>query len=263
MAFDHKDIDKNNIIEDYLLGNLSDEDETEFEEHLLYCESCREKYRQQEKLLQTMEYSLSKSTEYPSIAPHMKKTTTWMMLSRVAAVIIILSGLAFIFFQIAHRSVHPKTVHIPLPSEAKQDTDIAFIGEQAKTAESDSRQISKKHDSIGETDMLAQVFETMPVFENAVHSVFRSSGVEVINPADSSVYLTGEAIVFNWRTDSKPEAILVIRNNRGEVIATETASPPVRYMLQNPGLYYWQLMLKDESVFTGKLLIFSSSGKGE
>jgi hypothetical protein len=261
MAFDHKDIDNNNLVEDYLLGNLSDEDETEFEEHLLHCESCREKCLQQEKILQSMEYSLSKGTEHASIIPRLKKATPWMILGRVAAAIILLSGLALIFFQIAHRSIHPKTVHIPLPNEAKQDTDITFNGEQIKASESDSRQINKKKDSKGETDVLAQVFETMPVFENAVHSTFRGSGVEVIHPADSSVYLTGETIIFNWRNDSKPEATLIIRNNRGGVMATETASPPIGYILHDPGLYYWQLMWKDEAVFTGKLLIYSSPGK--
>lgn len=48
---------------------------------------------------------------------------------------------------------------------------------------------------------------------------------------------------------------LVIKNNRGETILKETGSPPVIKQLNKPGLFYWHLMVNNDIIYTGKIVV--------
>ena len=51
----HKEIEEKGYIEMYLLKKLSPEEETAFEEHLLYCSDCRNELQRLEEIIKGIE----------------------------------------------------------------------------------------------------------------------------------------------------------------------------------------------------------------
>jgi hypothetical protein len=101
---------------------------------------------------------------------------------------------------------------------------------------------------------LAETFQPLAVYENALMSEVRSEALTVVRPATGRRYSSMDSLVFEWKADMPLS--LVIFNNKGDMIfENEVRTPYIFEEALQEGLYYWQLETPDESLFTGKFLI--------
>lgn len=97
MNYSHDEIEKRNLIEEYLLGRLSEVEETALEEHMLQCKSCRDKCMQMEQVIDVLKssYAAGKTLQTTTTA---KRHIGWLALSlRIAAVFVLVAGIAIIY----------------------------------------------------------------------------------------------------------------------------------------------------------------------
>jgi hypothetical protein len=98
-------------------------------------------------------------------------------------------------------------------------------------------------------------YEPSPVLENAIGEIVRGATVSVKTPAVSDVYKKYDTIIFNWTIPDHTSARFVLKNNRGTTLVNENEFPPVRKHLNSEGLYYWQLIIDNDVIYTGKFIV--------
>ncbi|MFO7368932.1 MAG: zf-HC2 domain-containing protein [Bacteroidales bacterium] len=265
MDFSHDEIEKRNLIEEYLLGRLSEEEETALEEHLLQCESCRDKCLQTEQVINALKSSQAadKTFQTPSAA---KRHIGWLAISlRIAAVFVLVAGIAILYNKTKD---HPgeialqtnpvmvdtlnktgdDTIKQNAPKESRYETSS-----QARTAEAknENRDITARV----KDEWIAAAYRPSPVFEQAIGNAVRGKALKVIAPADSAVFSNNTTVVFNWENPEDKKMALLVRKNTGKSVFKQVVLPPYALDVEDPGLYYWQLLEGDQVVHTGKFLV--------
>ncbi|MBN2813499.1 MAG: zf-HC2 domain-containing protein, partial [Bacteroidales bacterium] len=147
MNFSHDEIEKRNLIEEYLLGRLSEEEETALEEHMLQCESCREKCLQTEQVINALKSSRVADTtlQTPTAA---KRHIGWLVISlRIAAVFVLVAGIAIIYIKTKD---HPGKITL--------QTNPVMVDTLNKTSEETIKQ-NAPEESHSETSTQARVAE--------------------------------------------------------------------------------------------------------
>jgi hypothetical protein len=260
MTFDHEYISKNNLIEDYLLGILPEEDEGAFEEHLLTCEVCRTKLLQTEKILDGLkhiagEFPVRRIPEAGKI-----KNPSFSKFLRIAAIVLfaaLIPGL-YVYIKNSTRISENKVANRDEITQ-KGPSSVVDSTEETGKQKTDIKTITPKQANKSEfsKDTLLQylAYEPSPVMENAIGEMVRGANVSVRTPAISDVFKKNETIVFNWIIPDRSSARFVLKNNRGTTLVNENVFPPVRKHLKEAGLYYWQLIIDDDVIYTGKIIV--------
>lgn len=98
-------------------------------------------------------------------------------------------------------------------------------------------------------------FKPLPYLEEIITDVYRSDSIRLISPAIGAV--CDHEITFQWEGTAGETVSLIILNNLGEEQYRETTSDQQWVCNKNlsPGLYYWKLETEDELLKVGKFLI--------
>jgi len=260
MTFDHEYINDNNLIEDYLLGVLPEEVEAAFEEHLLTCEICRTRLLQTEKVLDGLKQTAGEF-QYKKIPEAGKITNTSISIFlRIAAIVLFVALIPGLYIYIKNSSrISAGKVADRNEIIQTEPLSVADSTEEISERKTEINTITPKQENNYEfsKDTLLKyiAYEPFPVLENAIGEMVRGATVSVKTPAVSDVYRKNDTIIFNWIIPDRPSVWFVLKNNRGTTLVNENAFPPVRKHLNRAGLYYWQLIIDNDVIYTGKFIV--------
>ncbi len=248
---EHSYIIKNDIIDKYILYQLTAEQESELEEHLLFCEECSETYEKRRTVIAIIKNELPKEIMLREKISNKRKiiSVKSFFFLKIAASVIIIFSLT--------------RLCINLFSEKEQHNEAEII--EYKTEDS---MVEKKTDSISENKIiknrekqnniqLAETFNPLPEFENFIKNPVRSENLKVLLPKLNSKFKINETIRIEWEFEAFDSLIFVVFDNKAKLIFEKRIASNYIF-LQNlkPGLYYWQLETLEEALFTGKFSIW-------
>ena len=265
MKLNHKQIEDREVIENYILGKLDKKYELAFEEHMLICEECRRKCELLENILDASESKLK--DESKSVDHSQKSKLNSILFSdrmlRIAAALVVLISITYLIFNSRKPSLIAEKETLSVDSTDKITVSKILSEDSTDTYPSkvstDNKQDKLLQENIRKQEdiVLARLYEPSPVFENATQEQWRSTGIIVQSPIDSIMYSKGENIEFIWQYKLQNNIIIILRDNKGKAILTEEVVSGYERKIESPGLYYWQLMIEDEIIYTGKFSIDS------
>ncbi len=253
MKLNHSKIKEKDMIENYVLGKLNAEEESAFEEHILNCAECRRKCELLETIITGSEHRLIEEDNTLKVNKTKKITlsASYKILLRVAAAIVILAGAAYLI-------INTGKLH-PTDGKNQSVADHYMMDTMNKSTSNSSAvssdKIKKQEPEQEEYELIARTFEPSPVFETAIRDQVRGHEITVSSPADSAVLQKKQEIDFIWDAGSEEEIILILRKNTGKVILKENVQSPYSRTIDLPGLYYWQLSVHNEVIYTGRFLV--------
>ncbi|MBN2523913.1 MAG: zf-HC2 domain-containing protein [Bacteroidales bacterium] len=263
MKLNHNIIENNNMIENYVLGKLNKEEESDFEEHILGCVKCRRKCELLETIIAGSEQRLIEEDDTLQTNKTKKITlpVSYKILWRAAAAIVILAGAVYFITNTGKfHPANPKNQQVAdnyrtdTTNKGTNDSSAVSI-DKIKNKESQQEEPGIEKYEQKKYTLLAEAFDPSPVFESAIQNQLRSNDIAVTSPADSAMYKKNQEIVFLWHTNSTMDIILILRKNTGNTIFKEKVQSPCSKTIDIPGLYYWQLAVHDEVIHTGKFLV--------
>lgn len=253
---DHSYIENNDIIEKYILHELSPEEDSGFEKHLLECQICRDELEYLKKIRSLAHEGILK-IEQKKIKREKSKLLGIQYFYRYAATCLILVGIGFLL----HRTILLKKN--PAVSFNEDTTDTTSVDSVYRTpltendqnieiAEKQSKETPENHDKT----ILAQAYETSKFFEGMIEVQYRSPAISVEFPTPAQHYSKNEKIKWKWQSNKYDSLQLVIFNNKENILFEAYIGET--YMLENklnPGLYYWQLENTKEALHIGKFTV--------
>ena len=253
---DHSYIENNDIVEKYLLHELTFEGESEFEKHLLQCQTCRDELDYLKKIR-----SLANEGSFKHRGKQKEKKKTKVLgiqyFYRYAAAGIILLGLGFLL----HRTLLMKNTPItsttaPITDTIKTDTSNIITEQEIITDDKVAEQDENMSQSTTKNELLAQAFEPSEFFEGIIEIQYRSPSVEVESPKPEQNFLTCKNINWTWQSNQYDSLNLVIFNNKEKVLIESRIGKTYKLTQKlNQGIYYWQLENPDEALHIGKFTI--------
>jgi len=246
---DHNYIIDNDLIDKYLLYQLTKEEESELEEHLLFCDECLKTLGKRKKIIgiirnklpgEINRHNFNISKKNPAI-----KFTFFL---KIAASIIILVSFTWLGISLFDRNGKEKKVVI-VPTDNKDS-----ITEEA----GDTIKEQKIIDSIKKEKnlQLAEAYRNLPEFENYIDNQLRGDGLKVLSPASNSWFKPNEAILIKWNSTIHDSLIFIVFDNKAKIIFEKQIDTSYTYQQKlMPGLYYWQLETMEEALFTSKFTI--------
>ena len=262
-SIDHTKITGEKLIEMYLMQQLTGEEETAFENHLLFCPECRIELQRQEKILAAIDQSFYRRT-FGDMRSGTKKTTGTThfirivfhnRMIRIAASVIILLGLSglvyFLSVQKSERSM------IADETEKNRDNREIIIPPDSLPFTPESSGETEKDQSDDQSiDRFAENFTPHPLYEQMADNLVRSGNLSMIEPADSVSINSGERITFAWQSGHVEEFELNVLMNTGEILYKIKVKSPFEFRdFNTPGLYYWKLDTREETVAAGKIYV--------
>ncbi len=249
MKFDHEYIEKNEILNKYLLHQLSKEETDKFEEHLLFCLKCREDVQKSNKIFDNI---YSGSTEMNSEEKVLKvsdKKFNFRLFYRIAASLIILISVgAYLYFFSNKKQNQIK----------KQFSEISII-DTATTNEVDTIETNYNepiHDELmASVEYDSTLFIESLFFERIIKDDERGSEVQIKLPQPGQEFTNNSEIVFKWEGDMGETFIVIFDNNEQLIFEQKASSPYIFTEKLMPGLYYWQLENDEYSLYTGKFIV--------
>ncbi len=244
----HEDFIKNDSAEKYILHQLSEKDCLIFEEHLLYCSTCREEVQQLEKSISFIKETGHESGITLSEIGNQNTNNKVINIRRYAAIaasILILISLIWVFIHYSKKNnfqseklISKNERHI----NTNKQTEISNKNSTAKIKVAENK--------------IEENYKTLPSFETLVNNEYRSESIEIIFPANGKKFKRGTTIKFQWKKDGLKQLNLVLFNNIGKIISEQKITPDFNFKnTLTPGLYYWQLETETEAVYTGKFSI--------
>jgi len=263
MKLTHNEIEKKNIIENYVMGRLNQEEELAFEEHILSCDECRQKCDHLQKIIEASENKLIaeniiKQTED---SRKVKSGVQFRILLGTAASLVILVGTIFLILNTRKPSyIATYKESITDSVVISSDNNKVEISDKNDTTAVEKNEIpeekyEKNLPDNQQKSLIAQAYHTHPVFESAIENQLRSNGISVSSPQNSEIYTRNQEIKFNWETDARTDLVLIIRDNSGIILFKEKVPSDYIYRIKALGLYYWQLMDNNDIIYTGKFLV--------
>jgi hypothetical protein len=259
MIFDNHDIvEQEGVIEKYILGKLSEKDENAFEEHLLFCRECREKYQTVKKVLDATQSKMADEVFGSNKSQTSKHNSPKYFFFKIAAGIIIFIGLAGVIFVTmktpkSHKNIAGINDSVNIMSDTNTNKSL-LPGKENK--EIKPVETSK----INGDEQIAQAFIVLPYLESEIENQLRAGAINVISPVNSIEFEPGSTILFNWKSETYKQLTLVIRSNTGKIIVETEVQPLYKTSeIKHPGLYYWQLNSNDETLHCGKFFVRESN----
>lgn len=262
MKLTHNEIENKNIIENFVMGRLDQEEELAFEEHILNCDECRKKCDHLQKIIEASEINLIAENKIKQSKGKRKVMSgvQFRILLGAAASLLILVGTIFLIYNTKKPSYIASNEESITDSVVISSNNNADLSDKNDTTPVEKIEIQEeKPENILPDDhqkpLIAQAFHTHPIFESAIENQLRSSGISVSSPQNSEIYSKKQEIKFIWKTNAETELVLIIRDNSGIILFKEKVPSPFIYRINAFGLYYWQLMDKDDIIYTGKFLV--------
>ncbi len=232
----------NDFYENYVLGRLSENEESWFEEHMLSCEYCKNQLELTENIIN----GIKKSNGTDTLDIPRKKTSQRLIpWFSIAASLLIIVSLGILLTKNKNKSIE-------ISKQVPAFDSVKTHKEQTDSLLPDKDVVQTKEKN---TELLAEAFKPNAIFENTLMNNLRSNSLEVISPKVSTKITTQDSLIFNWKSNSTNFS-LVIFDNKAHIIFEEQVTPPFTFTkkLIN-GLYYWQLETEEEAVFTGKFIM--------
>jgi hypothetical protein len=244
---EYRRLTDNEIIDKYLLHQLSEEEENLFEEHLLFCEECQQILETRKSTINAIRHSISETNqiqkEYFSVTKKNRTNRMWFVI-KVAATVIIILSLSFLIRYLYYNE----------PGDNKPDkiTQLKDTSKVLKSNEIDKNRVSKNDDN----KIFTESFKELPEYEKFIKNPLRSDNLEVFSPGIGQVILMNKKIEVRWESESINTLHIAIFNNHANQVFEKQITKEIKINPHlNPGLYYWQLETDDEALFTGKFLI--------
>ena len=259
---EHNQIVKEEWIEKYLLHQLSKDEETLLEEHLLYCEECRKELQRFEAIIEGVE-NIMFSDHFNNQELGNKKITRSknaksIFLSkqfiRIAASIIFLLGATTVLFVLYLH--HPKQNILTETNDSILQKIMVEPTDSLKKQNIPDDKIKPEIKNNAKNKLLASNYKPDPFYESMVNNIVRSSDFKMLEPSDSISIDPGQNISFRWQMNTYEELELTIFTNKGKAVKNLVSKSPAGVNdLKQEGLYYWKLDTHDETVAAGKIYV--------
>lgn len=243
----HSEIDKNNIIERYLMHDLSEGEEDAFEEHLSGCQQCRKILEETEAVIENicrLETQKIFNNKQKEIHKNTFVSRNYFFM-KIAAGLLLIIGVAGLYLLLRNQSGITKKV---IADKDKTDT--------IKTEYSPKKEINRplpKENINKPTLMLAENYKPDPFYENLAENVYRGDDIQILSPVTDT--LLGIP-VFKWDYGSADSLTLLVINNKGVKLLNRKIGKTYRLPIKlAPGLYYWQLQTESETLTTRRVII--------
>jgi Putative zinc-finger len=238
--------ERDQLIDKYIRDELSDQERTIFEEHLLSCSECMNEIKERSRIIASLDKISAGETFQTKRNP-----AIWYIAAAAVAALVI--GL----FLLPNRE-HPSISSREAMQEPVVDTTEASGPLQDKNAGVNKPVEEDVQEVPGPQKRLAYLaeFQINPVYESQVGVFTRAGQLRVESPADSVVCHPGAYIEFKYQGAQSDSLYLVLLDNQGKILSEEKIASPYKFHLQFPaGLYYWQLCSEEESMHTAKIYI--------
>ena len=275
------------VIEDYVTGSLSQEDIDAFDEHCFNCDLCFQELRLKEEMA-----ALIKEEGKTIFSDYLEKQRVkgvglvrslidklprlnleWETPQLVYATVAV-GAVAVICFFVAKSMISPdKAGKILQENYLAEQQDTLEIVEQQQFAESQQpvqkqetkpleKEVEEKSKDVSggagidPRQLYAENFKTSPFMEEMVNSYsVRSYSITVLSPKiDENI--KGN-ILFQWEEIQEAPIYLKLLNN--QAVELHSFTPENNQLLftekLKPGLYYWKLESEDDVLFVGKFFV--------
>jgi len=217
-------------------------------DHLEECMKCKHEV--------TELHSIQKEVNYANLGPHpyfdhLKPRNNWNYLWRVAAVVLVTSGLCYLVFSKLkdgdYQAINKSQVRDSL--EIQQKENVASDHKKENQSAEKIQQVKEP----GSKNLLA--YTPSPVLEDLIQTNTRSSDIKILSPYNNDT-LKG-SIKFQWEFKSDEKLWLKIVDNSEKELYNYSVQED-QFVLQErlkPGLYYWKLETQDDLVHVGKFFV--------
>ena len=248
---DHNYIQNNDIIDKYLLHQLTEEEESELEEHLLFCDECLNALEKRKAIIGIIrnklpdEINRQKLTDSEKIKKPKNKFTFFL---KIAASIIFLVSLAWLGNLLLDEN-----------ETGKRIVSLETLNDDSITGRNVDSTVEHKIIDNNYTEnkiQLAEAYKTLPEFENYIKNPVRSEDLKVLSPALNKRFGQNEAISLNWKSPVYDSLSFIVFDNKAKVIFEKRIDSNYIFKQKlTSGLYYWQLETPEEALFTGKFTV--------
>ncbi len=239
---EHSEVINNDIIDQYILHMLSEEKESEFEEHLLFCTDCQAELEKRMAVTEIIREKQIENLIESDTTIQVKSPSRFFspFILKIAASIVVILSVLWIIKEFSGNN-HPKV--------AKKISSPDFgISKRNLKKEENKTPIIAQH--------IEDSFKELPMMENFIKNQVRAEQIEVISPKINQKAPLGATLVFKWKGELSDSLNLVIFDNKANIIFEVKIDK--NYSFSEPlkmGLYYWQLETSKEALFTSKFEI--------
>ncbi|MFO7525295.1 MAG: zf-HC2 domain-containing protein [Ignavibacteriaceae bacterium] len=250
---------RDDLIADYLSGDMPEEEMRDFEEHYFQCELCFKELKSSEaavRLIKQEGRSLLEKNRSSNLKPGFSIIERFLGLSTPKRWAIALSTAAIIFLLIIFNIKYGESIDSEIIiTEDKQ------VDEQIDESIEPIPEVIQPKDDF--TVLTGPAFEQSQYIEDWINENIRSSNEKidtVLSPVLGDT-IKNNNVIFSWRMVEQEEVSIKIMNNLEEEIYKAVADPlqfpdynvKVSPKTFNPsGLYYWRIEDENEVLYIGK-----------
>lgn len=249
----HNTVINNGLIDKYLLHSLTNKEESELEEHFLFCKECMDTLEKRRQTIGLIRAKLHERVYKQNINSGKNKgTIKFTFFLKIAASLLILVSLVWFGISTINKDKNKL-------AQSNHRNPDSIVNQKVDSINKYKTNNNKKPKHYKKNEQYAQAYKSLPMFENFINNPLRSANLKVISPAINEKINARETINFRWQSNSYDSLNLVVFSNTFEIISENMID--TNYMLikkLNPGLYYWQLENSSEAIFTGKIIVINT-----
>lgn len=250
---------REDLINKYLMNELSDEESLHFEEHYFTCKDCFEELKALEQSLALV--SKEGKTAFDSEIQKSKRNifsliptfSTPLKIGFAFASLILL----FVLYSALFNTQNKQKDDQQIISQQKDKIENKIDSSETKS----DNPISKKKNLIAE--LSGPDFNPSPYYEEWINENVRSGNIlieKVISPKNNDKYLNQSAL-FKWRmTENVPVNLVIMDNDEDVIFSTKVTSHSFpefslsvkQNEFKKSGLYYWRIEDDNEVLYLGK-----------
>jgi hypothetical protein len=236
---DHNKILENNLIKKYLLHELTKQEESFVEEHLLYCEACLENVEKMKQDLNKIKSIIEDGSGLVVKQHRLFKIPVYW--AAAAVLFVFFSTLGIVYILNNNEPIEPHVTESVLPTDSiTSDPTI-------------SPDIPVK---IGEKQVFAINYTPNSIYENEINTTYRHLGVKSFEPSNNFEIEFNNPFSFEWENSLGDSLSIVIIDNNGNELMNNMAFDHFYWAKPlKPGLYYWQIQTEIDVLHTGRFKI--------
>jgi len=258
-------INRESIINRYLLNELSEDENLKFEEHYFKCEDCFKELRAAEDALILIKdegstlFQKTRKVKKESAKSFIDKILSGFVnparMGIAFATIAVVFVLLYVFYNLSSNKTEP------IMADDGRDSVKQMVEQKPLQPENEKIQQEKESELLA--NLTGPEFNPSPYYEEWINETVRSGNIlieKVISPKNNDKY-SNQSVLFKWLMRENIPVNLVIMNNDDDIIfSTKVAadnfpeySISVKESdLKNSGLYYWRIEDEIEVLYLGK-----------
>lgn len=182
------------------------------------------------------------------------------------AMVAVLAGLSIYLYRYLDRPKPLNNIEIDSPiandpgGEREQNIELESDPSSPTPKKEEAENPSKSTTPVPERDvrdLYAANFVPSETMELLLRDQLRSTGLELMSPADEKVSNWKSGIDFQWRGTIEEDLSIQLENNRGDRLY-EKPITGLTHTLQidlEPGIYYWRLESEEDLLMVGRLVL--------